>query len=79
MYAPLSKNLQILHPGYNSEFAPIVVGAIVYVLKCLLTYMIRVRFEGKEVKLLIRRIQVKSISRSFKIFETLLNFCDFKN
>ena len=77
VYAPLVRNLQILHPRYKFEIAPIVVGAMGYVPKCLVTYLKMVGFEGKEIKLLIRRMQVKSISASVKICKTFLNFNDF--
>ena len=78
VYAPLVRNLQIMYPGYKFEIAPIVVGAMGYVSKCLVTYLNMVGFEGKEIKLLIRRMQVKSISGSVKICKTFLNFNDFK-
>ena len=39
VYAPLVRNLQILHPSYKFEIAPIVVGAMMYVPKCLVTYL----------------------------------------
>ena len=77
VYAPLVRNLQILHPRYKFEIAPIVVGAMGYVPKCLVTYLKMVGFEGKDIKLLIRRMQVKSISCSVKICKTFLNFNDF--
>ena len=77
VYAPLVRNLQILHPSYKFEIAPIVVGAMGYVPKCLVTYLKMVGFEGKDIKLLIRRMQVKSISGSVKICKTFLNFNDF--
>ena len=53
VYAPLVRNLQILHPSYKFEIAPIVVGAMGYVPKCLVTYLKMVGFEGKDIKLLI--------------------------
>ena len=59
-------------------YLPIVVGAMGYVPKCLVTYLEVVGFEGKEIKPLIRRMQVKSISGSVKICKTFLNFNDFK-
>ena len=77
VYPPLVRDLQILHPSYKFEFAPIVVGAMGYVPKCLVTYLKMVGFEGKDIKLLIRRMQVKSISGSVKICKTFLNFNDF--
>ena len=77
VYAPLVRNLQRLHPRYKLEIAPIVVGAIGYVPKCLVTYLKIVGFEGKDIKLLIRRMQVKFISGSVKICKTFLNFNNF--
>ena len=74
MYAPLVRNLQILHPGYKFEIEPIVVRAMGYVPKCLVTYLKMVGFEGKYIKLLILRMQVKSISGSVKICKTFLSF-----
>ena len=67
-----------MHPGYKFEFAPIGVGAMVDVTKRLETYLKIAGFKGKEVKLLIRRMQVKSVSRSVKNLKTFLNFNDFK-
>ena len=77
VYAPLVRNLQILHPGYKFEVAPIVVGAMGHHPKCLVTYVKMVGFEDKDIKLLVRRMQVKSISGSVKICKTFLNFNDF--
>ena len=77
VYAPLLRNLQIMHPRYKFEIAAILVGAMGYVPKCLVTYLKMVGFEGKDIKLLIRRMQVKSISGSVKICKTFLNFNDF--
>ena len=74
VYAPLVRNLQILHPGYKFEIAPIAVGAMGHYPKCLVTYLKMVGFEGKDIKLLIRRMQVKSISGSVKISKRFLNF-----
>ena len=78
MYAPLVRNLQIMYPGYKFEIAPTVVGAMGYVPKCLVIYLKMVGFESKEIKLLIRRMQVKSVSSSVNICKTFLNFNDFK-
>ena len=77
VYAPLVGNSQILYPTYKFEIAPIVVGAMGYVPKCLVTYLKMVGFEGKDIKLLIRRMEAKSISGSVKICKTILNFNDF--
>ena len=39
MYTPLVRNLQILHPRYKFDIAPIVGGAMGFVPKCLVTYL----------------------------------------
>ena len=39
MYSSLDRNLETMHPGYKFEIAPIVVGAMGYVPKCLVTYL----------------------------------------
>ena len=75
--ALLFRNLEILHAGYKFEIAPIVVGAMGYVLKYQVTYLKMVGFESKDIKLLIRRMQVIYISGSVKICKTFLNFHDF--
>ena len=46
--------LQILHPGHKFEIAPIVLGAVGYVPKCLVTYLEMVGFDVKAIKLIIR-------------------------
>ena len=78
VYALLVRNQQIMYLCYKFEIASTVVRAMGYVPKCLLTYLKMVVFEGKEIKLLIRQMQVKSISGSVKICKTFLNFNDFK-
>ena len=67
VYALLVRNLQIMHPGYKFEIAPIVVGAMGYVPKCLVTYLKIVGFKEKEIKQVIGRMQVRSISGTIKI------------
>ena len=47
VHAPLVRNLQMLHPSYKFEIAPIVV-AMGYVPKYLVTYLNMVGFEGKD-------------------------------
>ena len=78
VYASLVRNLQIMYPGYKFEIAPIVVGEMGYVPKCLVTYLKMVGFKGKEIKLLICTMQIKSISGSVKSSKTFSNFNDFK-
>ena len=67
-----------MHRCYKFDIAPIVVGAMGYVPKCLVTCLKMIGFEVKDIKLLIRRMQVKSISGSVKICKTFLNFNDFE-
>ena len=78
MYALLVKNLRIIHPGYRFEIAPIVVGLMGCVQKCLVTYMKLIWMKVIEIKFLTRRMQVKSIFGSVRIGKTFLNFIDFK-
>lgn len=63
--------------GDKLEIAPIVEGSW-DLPKWLATYLKMVRFEVKQIKVLIRRMEVKSISASAKICKTFLNFSDFK-
>ena len=67
VYQSLVRNLQISHYCYKFKIAPIVVETMEYVPKCLVIYLKIVAFEGKEIKLLLRRMQVKSISGSVTI------------
>lgn len=62
VYALLVRNQQIMYLCYKFEIASTVVRAMGYVPKCLLTYLKMVVFEGKEIKLLIHTMPVKSIS-----------------
>ena len=70
--------LLTMHPCYKLEITPIVVGAMGYAPKFIVTYLEMVGFEVKEIKLLERRMQVKSVSGSVKICKTFLNFNDLK-
>ena len=47
VYALLARNLQIVHPGYKFEIAPIVV-AVGHFPKCLLNYLKMVRYKRKK-------------------------------
>ena len=49
VYVPLVRNLQ-MYPGRKFEIAPIVVEAMRYVPKCLVTCLKMVGFEGKEIR-----------------------------
>ena len=74
VYAPLVRNLKIMYPGYKFEIASKVVVAMGYIPKRLVTYLKMFGSKSKEIELLIRRMQVKSISGSVKICKTFLNF-----
>ena len=50
-----------MHPGYKFEIAPVVV-AVGHASKCFITCLKMVGYKGKDIKLLICRMQVKSIS-----------------
>ena len=45
-----------MYPGYKFAIVPIIVEAMGYVPKYLVTYLKMVGLEGKEIKLLIRRM-----------------------
>ena len=55
-----------MHPSYKFEITPILVAEMGNFPKCLVTYLKMVEFEGKEMKLLISRMEVKYISGSVK-------------
>ena len=61
------RSLQIMCPGYKFEIAPIVVGTMECFPKYLVTSLKMVGFKGKEIKLLICRMQMKSIFGNVKI------------
>ena len=65
VHALFVRSLQIIHPGSKFESAPIVVGTVGYVPKCLVTCLKKFGFKRKEIKLIIRRTQVKSICCRF--------------
>ena len=46
VYAPLVRNLRIMYPGYKFEIAPIVVGALGYVPKFIVTYLKTVNIQN---------------------------------
>ena len=75
-YGPLVCNLHIMYPEYKFQVSPIVTGAIGYVPKCLMIYLDIIGFNENESKVLISRLEIKSISGTVKIFKIFLNFTD---
>ena len=73
-YGPLVRNLQIMYPEYKFEMLPIITGAMGYVPKCLLNNIRKLSFNDNEAKLLIRKLQVMSVSGTVKITKTFLKF-----
>ena len=75
-YGPLVRNLQIMYPEYKCEVAPIVIGAMRYVPKCLINYLKMIEFNENGSKVLITKLEIKSISGTVKNSKTFLNFND---
>ena len=75
-YGQLVRNLQIMYPDYKFQVAPIAVGAMGSVPKCLTNYLKMIGFSEKESKVLIPKLVIKSITETVKICKTLLNFSD---
>ena len=64
------------YPEYMFQIAFIVIGAKGYVPKCLINYLKMIGFNENELKKIISKLQIKSISRTVKICKTFLNFND---
>ena len=75
-YVPLVRNLQIMYPEYKFQVAPTVIGAMGYVPKCLINYLKMIGFNENESKVLLTKLEIKSISGTVKICITFLNFND---
>ena len=67
---PLVTNLQVKYPEYKFQVAPIVIYTMGYVLKCLISYLKMIGFNENGLKVLIPKLEIKSISGTVKI-------CDF--
>ena len=74
-YGPLVRNLQIIYPEYKFQVACIVIGTMGYV-PCLTTYLKMFGFNENESKVLISKLEIKSIYGTVKICKTFLNFND---
>ena len=66
-YRPFGRNLQIMYPEYKFQATPIVIGAMGHVPKCLINYLKMIGFNENESKVLISKLEVKSISGTEKI------------
>ena len=69
-YGPLVTNLQVKYPEYKFQVAPIVIDTMGYVLQCLISYLKMIGFNENGLKVLIPKLEIKSISGTVKI-------CDF--
>ena len=75
-YGPLVRNMQIMYPEYKFSVAPIIVGALGFVPKCLSKYLRELGFNNTETKRLIRKLQNLSVCGTVKICKTFLRFRD---
>ena len=76
IYDPLVWNFQILYPNYKYKVAPIIIGAMGFVLKSLINYLKMIGFDERESKTLTRILKVKLILGTVKICKTFLSFND---
>ena len=63
-----------MYPKYKLQVIPIVISAMGYISKCLISYLKMIGFHENESEVLISKLQIKSISGTVKIFKTFLNF-----
>ena len=75
-YGPLIRNLQISYPQYRFEMIPIIIGALGYVAKSLMTYVKQLGFEEKNAIYVIRKLQSLATVGTAKIWKTFLKFND---
>jgi len=74
IYAPLLRNMQLLHPNYSFSFIPIIVGATGYVSHNLKEQLLRLGLQKKSVQRLISKMQEQSVSGTVKIVKKFLKF-----
>ena len=65
-----------MYSEYKSQVASTVIGAMGYVPKSLINYLKMSGFNENESKVLISKLEIKSISDTVKICKTFLNFKD---
>ena len=73
-YGPLIRNLQISYLQYRFEMFPIVVRALGYVARSLITYVKQLGFEDKDAIFVTRKLQILATSGKVKICKTFLKF-----
>ena len=72
-YAPLVRNMEIMHNDYKFVVVPIIIAALGYVPKCLSKYLFQLGFNNLEINRLIRKLQNISACGTVKICKTFLN------
>ena len=65
-----------MYPDHKFQVAPIVVGAMGSVPKCLTNYLKMIGFREEESKVLIPKLVIKPIAGTVKIWKIFLNFSD---
>ena len=73
-YGPLIRNLQISYLQYRFEMIPIIIGALGYVAKSLMTYVKQLGFEEKDAIYVIGKLQSLATAGTVKICKTFLKF-----
>ena len=72
-YAPLVRNMEIMHNDYKFVVVPIIIAALGYAPKCLSKYLFQLGFNNLEINRLIRKLQNISACGTVKICKTFLN------
>ena len=70
-YGLLVHTLQILYPEYKFQVAPVIIGTMGYVSNCLINHLKMIGFNENELKVLISKLEIKSVLGTVKTF---LNF-----
>ena len=77
-YGPLFRNMQIMYSNNKFEMILVIIGCLGYVQNDLKMYMKQLGCEDKEILLLVRRLQIASISGTVTICKVFFNFNDAK-
>ena len=73
-YGPLIRNMQMMYPKYRFVMVPIIIGALGYVPKCIVKNLEDLGFEKKDIKNIIRKLEVLAVRGIVKICKTFLKF-----
>lgn len=65
-----------MNRNYKFQVAPMIIIVMRYVPKCVVNYWKIIRFNEKESKTLMYKLQIKSVSGTVKICKTFSNFMD---